>query len=176
HNNKPITLDITQELSHKLELTSEDNFCVAQEVLTRAKEEEGITIDNEEEIFIQKSLTTNNLEEKGNNNQPEEKNQEQYLEQTLQAVNEEMIKNNQELINSKNQAKQLLRRLAIRRIELFALNRKLNARPNITQQQYNDLLQRPTLAEDEEITRLENEARNLKAERDARPANVTLDQ
>ncbi|CAG8682549.1 5366_t:CDS:2, partial [Ambispora leptoticha] len=61
-NNKSTTLDITQELSDKLELNSKENFHVFKKVLTRSPEEGGITIKNENEIFIQKPLTINNLE------------------------------------------------------------------------------------------------------------------
>jgi len=61
HDNKTITLDITQELSNKLKLTPEDNFYVVPEVLARSIEEGGITVDKEKEIFIQRPLTINNL-------------------------------------------------------------------------------------------------------------------
>ncbi|CAG8535108.1 1742_t:CDS:2 [Paraglomus occultum] len=53
---KPITLDVIQELNKKLELTPEDNFYVAEEVLARKDEEGVITIENESEIFLQRHL------------------------------------------------------------------------------------------------------------------------
>lgn len=61
-DNKSHTLDISQELSDKLKLTPKDNFCVKEEVLSRLPEEGGITINNEQEIFLKKSFTVENLE------------------------------------------------------------------------------------------------------------------
>jgi hypothetical protein len=63
YDNKSYTLDIDQELSNKLKLTPKDNFCVKEEVLSRLPEEGGITLNNEEEIFLRKSFTVENLEE-----------------------------------------------------------------------------------------------------------------
>ncbi|CAI2186030.1 560_t:CDS:2 [Funneliformis geosporum] len=64
HNGKLITLDIDKELSDRLKLNSEDNFCIDEKILPSDLPEEGIiTIRNEEEIFLKKSFTVDNLEE-----------------------------------------------------------------------------------------------------------------
>ena len=62
YDNKSYTLDISQELSNKLELNLKDNFCAKEEVLSRLPEEGGITLNDEEEIFLQKPFTVENLE------------------------------------------------------------------------------------------------------------------
>jgi len=62
YKDKSITLDITQELSNKLELNSEKSFCVVEKVLERKKTEGGITIENETELILAKPFTIQNLE------------------------------------------------------------------------------------------------------------------
>ena len=62
YDGKSITLDIAQELSNKLELTSKENFHIKEEVLSHSPEEGGITIENEKEIFLEKPFTIQNLE------------------------------------------------------------------------------------------------------------------
>jgi hypothetical protein len=64
HNGKLITLDIDKELSDRLELNSEDNFCIDGKILPPDLPEEGIiTVRDEKEVFLKKSFTIENLEE-----------------------------------------------------------------------------------------------------------------
>jgi len=62
-NGKSAVLDITKELNDKLKLNPEDNFYVKKEALSRSPEEDGITINDEKEIFLKKSFTIENLKE-----------------------------------------------------------------------------------------------------------------
>jgi len=65
-NNKPIQLDIPQEIMTELGLIKSEGIhhpvYVSPEVLKRSPIQLGITIKNKEEIFVQKPLSVNNLE------------------------------------------------------------------------------------------------------------------
>ncbi|CAG8644497.1 10355_t:CDS:1, partial [Paraglomus brasilianum] len=55
-NEKSVTLDISQEISKKLELSVEEEFYVAEELLNQKEIEGGITLENEGDIFLQRHL------------------------------------------------------------------------------------------------------------------------